>query len=579
MSARECALPLTLSLREREETSAIRSVMGRVIGACPTLLIVEDADAMDRASTRLTLDLMEAASRRPLSVVITARAEPWPDWRASHVSRVPLAPLNQAESEEWLRSRLVDIELPSDALEAMVAWAKGAPVLLELAAQRILLRTSSSMRELASALQALEHGDDDELQSTVDGVLRTNPRSVRQWIEFASVVGTRCPIEMISACLPVTSETEDMIRACCSTSLVTERNNQLVFRGEGIRSVVRSLMASEERDQYHRFAAAWFGEVEPQRACPEIVAQHLESSGAIVEAADQYERAAQDLFSRGLARAAASVFARASCLWERVGEIEARNRTALARVESLLRAGDGKLAAEEALRIESEPHSLDGLRARAVALSAVTEGNPDLACKALLRASEAAVDALDQLSWYYVESELTDLLRDNKRFADAETHAALAHELAMSLAEGARPGDREATERLSHAATSLAKVRAALARPVEGRTVLMRCLDYVSSRGDEASASRVLANLAHFFSTAGEPRTALDYAERSLALARRAGDRMAAGRVAINVGTYRSKLGDRVGAIEAFTLAKTLSQSIGWARGAKMAKDAVAQLG
>ena len=144
---------------------------------------------------------------------------------------------------------------------------------------------------------------------------------------------------------------------------------------------------------------------------------------------------------------------------------------------------------------------------------------------------------------------------------------------------GFRWHDRDATDRLSHAATALAKVRGGLGRPVDGRAVLMRCLDYVSARGDEASASRVLANLAHFFSTCGEPRTALDYAERALAQASRAGDRMAAARVAINVGTYRSKIGDRAGAKTAFVLAKEVSQSIGWARGAKMAKDALSQIG
>ena len=132
---------------------------------------------------------------------------------------------------------------------------------------------------------------------------------------------------------------------------------------------------------------------------------------------------------------------------------------------------------------------------------------------------------------------------------------------------------------MSQAASLLSKLRAALGRYDDAQTVLQSALESAASRGDEASASRVLANLAFIASCQNDVARAVELAQRALGFARKTGDRMAAARIAINIGSYHARLAQAAQATDSFMLAKSLCRSIGWKRGLELARESLRKLG
>jgi tetratricopeptide (TPR) repeat protein len=311
------------------------------------------------------------------------------------------------------------------------------------------------------------------------------------------------------------------------------------------------------------------------------VAAQLQAAGDLEASAKMFEHVAHDLMARSEARAAASLFKRAVSIWQLAHDNDATIQAGIGQAEALVQAGDGKGASDVLTRLERfGTVSAAGLRARIVSVIARSKGDLELAARTLIRASEIAIDSLDSIAWYQVEADLAQLLQEMSRPEEAEVHAALALELSISMldSDSGQSGIVEST-RVSQAASLLSRLRATLKRYDDAQTVLQSALERAASRGDEASASRVLANLAFIASCQNDVTKAVELAARALGFARKTGDRMAAARIAINIGSYHARLGHEPQAIDNFMLAKTLSRSIGWKRGLELAREALRKLG
>jgi tetratricopeptide (TPR) repeat protein len=210
---------------------------------------------------------------------------------------------------------------------------------------------------------------------------------------------------------------------------------------------------------------------------------------------------------------------------------------------------------------------------------ATAQGNWDTALQALLRASDAAVDTLDQQAWFEVELGLAELLFQREQFVEAEEHAAMALELSTALADSLE-GQASLVEssRIAQAATFLSRIRVARGRLREAREMLSLSLEHPAVGEDPGSSSRLLANLAYACAETGETEGSLSFAQGAFDLARTAGDRMAAARIAINLGAYQLRLGKTADALASFSRAKALARASGWARGVRLAKSAAARI-
>ncbi|MBI5534627.1 MAG: protein kinase [Deltaproteobacteria bacterium] len=573
VSGRASSLAVSLDVVEREEASSLRSFFGHVLATVPSVLFVEDADALDPGSAAFVLDLMESTQRHPVSVIVTARGEPWPEWKASNATRIPIGPLDDKHARSLVKDRLTGLDAPPEAIDAAVKACRGSPLMLDLCAQGMLVSAAERKGEPIAA------PSQESARTLVDTALRRLPKDARRWLQCAALAGVRTPMALLEEFAPPSIERAVLLRECAVTNLGRVEGEHLVFRNEGVRDLIAELVAERDRRDIHRFIAKWLSAVHPARAPYEVIATQFEACGDYRAAAEHFEHAARDLLERGEPRPAAALLKRASHAFQSAQDDQNALRVGLDHVEALLQTADGKAANDALARLERiGPVSASGLRARIFARVARAQGDPEIALKALLRAAEPSTGKIDPLAHFEVQTDVAALLQELGRVAEAEQHAEQAYELAIRIFEENEGLSMSDSLRTSQAAAFLARLRASMRRFADARAVLGGALDHAMSRSDEASASRVLANLAYVASCEGDLKTAAAQAERALASARVAGDRSAAARIAVNLGAYQVKLGDLAGAGETLVFAKALSRSIGWVDGETLARDALRRL-
>lgn len=563
---------------QREEAAALRAFVGRVLAAGPTLVVIEDADSMDRESLRLAQDLIELAAGSAMSVLVTGRVDPWPEMHLAHLVRFELKPLADDDARAMLRAALAGIEVPTEAVDMAVSWAKGSPLKLLLWAQALARQDAADREGQGRASTSVQQrlGSMSELVAVV---LRGVPPVARRWLQCAALAGGRVPVRMLSEWERPFAGSDEVLQACLSTGLVRVEGQHVAFVSEGLREVLAALAPESERAQTHAFIASWWQQSAGGTPL-EVVAAHLEAAGSLEQAAELWETDAADLVARGAFREGAALLARARRVWMHRGNVEAQKRVGLAQAEALLEAGDAKAASDALEQLERlGPLHAEGLQARVAAAIAASQGNSAQGLQALQRASEVAVDLLDSLAWYKVESRLAEVLLEQRQLEQAETHAALALELARSICDNTGEGASfKDSARVSLAASFLAKIRVQLGRVDEARPVLQHALDQAAMVGDEASASRLLAHLAHVSASKNDLEGALRLGQGALDYACKVGDRQAAARIAVNVASYQVRLGMTSAAVQSFTRAKELARAVGWNKGVRIARQGLRKL-
>jgi tetratricopeptide (TPR) repeat protein len=573
VAGRASGLALAPEVVEKEEAAALRTFFGRVLATVPGLLIIEDADALDPWSGALALDLLESTARHPVSVLVTARSEPWPEWTAPNAVRLRVGPLTEAQAGAMLRDRLVGAEPAPGILEAVNGHARGSPLVLELCARALLAgaegdQLTAAVGESSRALVALALG----------GV---SP-AARAWLHGAALAGVRAPVAMLQAWKPAppSSTPALLLRECAATGLARVEGDYLGFRNDGIREVIVGMVPERERRDTHRFIAEWLAAVHPARGASEVIAAQFEACGDLRRAAQHFEHAARTLLDRGVPDAAASLLKRAASVHLSARDHDSAMRVGLEHVRALLEAGDAPGAQEALARLERRGTvEAIGVRARVSALVANARGDTDAAVATLLLASGFDDPSVDLLARFEVETDAAELLRVAGRLPEAEEHAALAHRYATELlGEHQAAATAEDTARASQSASYLSRLLAHMGKFAEASQVLQGSLAEVTERGDDSAASRLLANLAFVASCEGKPADAAQHAERALVLSRGLGDRGAAARIAVNLAAYQVRLGNKADAIQTLLLARSLSRAVGWRRGVELAGDALARL-
>jgi len=113
-------------LRERASIpQALRMFLERLALRRPTLVIIEDVQWMDPDSREALEPLLEAASTRPLFLLVTARPET--DW-AGH--RLALAPLSEADSRALAAYALRAASLEPELADWLLERAEGNPLFI-----------------------------------------------------------------------------------------------------------------------------------------------------------------------------------------------------------------------------------------------------------------------------------------------------------------------------------------------------------------------------------------------------------------------------------------------------------------
>ena len=261
-------------------------------------------------------------------------------------------------------------------------------------------------------------------------------------------------------------------------------------------------------------------------------------------------------------------------------EVKATGQFAgFALVRALLDAGDTRGAKDQMTRLEHlGAAETPALQARLLARAARAEGDSELALRILSRVTVGRSPEIDLESSFEIESDLIELLVAEGRSNDAESHAAMAVQLAKTLYERAQGADDAPLVRLAKAAAKLARLRVASGRVSDAKAVLHEALEAAAARDNDACAARLLAAQAWVASREGLLDQAIELGDRALEHARRCGDRTASARIAANLGVWRTRAGDRDGARLHLELARRYARAMGWHKGTDLARNALREL-
>jgi class 3 adenylate cyclase/tetratricopeptide (TPR) repeat protein len=189
-------------LRRRVIIDAARDLLGRVVSARPTVLLLEDLHWIDGQSETAIEALMSLTAKQPLLVLLTWRTEDTPDWLSRlDVRRIWLRSLDADSANALLDSLLGREERLSELKGRILRHTGQVPLFIEEVARQLIDRgvTKSDADRFAEKAQ----WDALDIPPTVQGVIASRidrlPKEDKTLLQLASVVGPRVSPALLAA--------------------------------------------------------------------------------------------------------------------------------------------------------------------------------------------------------------------------------------------------------------------------------------------------------------------------------------------------------------------------------------------
>ena len=278
--------------QQRELT--IEALIGYLLGLArrrPLLLLIEDVHWAD-PTTREVLDrLVDCVRSERVLVLITARPEFSPGWRARpDVTLLPLAGLSQRETAELAGAIAGHAELPPDVFRQILERTDGVPLFVEELTKAVLERESG-------AVPATLH---DSLMARLDRV-----PAVKAVAQQASVIGREFSYDMLAGIDPQGEPgLQAALRQLVSAGLVSTRSTRsgatYTFKHALVRDAAYGSLLKSRRQNLHARIAEVFERGYPDVVArqPELVAHHLSEARLAERAAPYWQQAADDAARR-----------------------------------------------------------------------------------------------------------------------------------------------------------------------------------------------------------------------------------------------------------------------------------------
>jgi len=491
------------------------------------VIVVEDAQWTDEASTHLLERLARRCGERPWLLLVTRRAEA--RGFAPAVGRtVELGPMPTTELTELIHGATVSAPLRPHELELVVRRAGGNPLFAEE-----IIRAAREVGSFEAVPDSLEAA----LAARVDA-LDPGPRRV---LRYASVLGRGFSRRSLAGLLQAEGHALDAGTLARLEGFLESDGGGLRFRSGLLRRTVYEGLAFRLRARLHRQA----GEAIEQLARgPEEQADSLALHFSVAgdhERTWRYARIAAERAARAYANSdAARLYRMALDAARRLPEVVPGERASIwtERGNACLRAGlfeDALEAYREAYRLlDADPaRRAELLRLRAVArdrVGAFTQALRDVSMGTrLLRGidtPEARRTRARLASWAAMirigQERLRDALRQGLAAAEAARQA----------------GEREALAQALEVAGSAQAVLGA-----GGRTCLTEALRIYDELGDLSNAAMVRSNIGFGCCSEGRWQEAAGWFEQAQALLLKAGNHVGAANAAANCGELFAKQG------------------------------------
>lgn len=510
--------------RQDRTTAVVADIISRVLTE-PMLLLIEDAQWMDDASSHLLEHFADTAHQRPWAIVVTRRPGDG-GFRPEHGSTLTIG------------------ELPPPDAEQLIIDATRATPLRPHEINAITARTGGNPLFIAEVLRVVaETGSTDELPDSLGTLVSTSidalPTLTRRVLRYASVLGRSFRTSTVRAIL---EEDEDLeldaaTRALLGDFLEGAGSGRLQFRTAMVRDVAYDGLSFRRRTELHRRAAKAIAATasggDPESVADQlamhyslgndyentwtyarIAAHKAARSFANVEAAIQLERALEA--SRRLPELPVDGIANA---WVELGDVREQAGLYKAALDAYRRAhrlhrGDPMVEAELLLKRA-------GVRER--------EGSYSMALRESTQARHK-VDGLDDVRSKQTRARATAFqanvrLRQGRR-RDAYECANAAIEFAM---------DADERSALARAFSVMAWTQVMEGEP-GAADLCWRALNLYEEVGDLAGQNDMNNNLGYLAYFDGRWNDALDHYERSSEGAARLGNVVDAAYPEVNVG-------------------------------------------
>jgi class 3 adenylate cyclase/tetratricopeptide (TPR) repeat protein len=511
-------------IRRQMLNRILRLLFGALAERAPSVVVLEDLHWIDAASQEVLGEILADLPGLRLLVLAAQRPgsnAPWSEW--GWPERLTLRALEDEDAAVLAGAVLGGMNLSPNVEQYVAERAGGNPFFVEELLRA--LQEAGGLVERGGQVH-LVPGAAERLPSTLTEVLLARldrlESQVRSVAQVASVIGRSFAVRLLAQVMEREQTALEMpLTALQRAEIAFPRGGsdlEYVFKHVSMREVAYNTLVQKRRQQLHLATARAIAQLYPSDEYVEMIAYHYGKTEEHAEAAEWLERAADRAAAIYANESASNNYEEARRRLELCDADEAN----LARIDEklakvLMRAGDSEQVArvvEHAVDIYRRAGDLEGV-GRATALSPLDA--PE----------ERIQEAIEQLQWSGPSSALAAL------------HVALA---GWSFAHGKYPESLAAAEQAAKIAQALGDERALLT--AEGwRCVGLGNLGSVEEalavsegaipRAESLGAIDALPNLlnnASFYSTmTGRVHQGTAYAERTLEVVQRIGDRWGMG--------------------------------------------------
>ncbi|HEY3061223.1 MAG TPA: tetratricopeptide repeat protein [Chloroflexota bacterium] len=524
--------------------SILRLLVDRGSEHAPLVIVAEDLQWADSASTAVLTDLARELPKRACLFVVTARPEWTPPWPCE---RLELQPLGSTDVRALI-AQLIG-HAPDDALtEAILKRAEGNPLFVEEVARDVARGTSHSVPLT--------------VQKVIQARLDRLPPGPRNALQCAAVCGTTISHRVLERLTPRETLFDDVALLAQQGLLVPSsagRERSYAFRHALIQEVAYQGQLKSRRRVRHAQVAAAIEALYANRLDEFLseLALHYSRSDRddkalywLVRAADRARGLYANVEALSLYQAALSRTVdgaaplEAGTLLERIGEVHSLVG------EYDLAVGSFRAALE---RMGDVPNTAVARLWRKIGTAMLWQGSYAKAAQAFDRGL-AVLGQGDQIEAARIQVQIGSL--QFRRGDHAAARAGLSRVLDTTAILGADDVAAEALKHLGNVAVHTGDLKSAAAYNEQSREIYERLEDVLGLADSHA-------NLGIIHRRTGQWQRAMAEYEVALKLRERAGDLRGVVICHNNIAEVHRTLGDAEQAIPAYTRAFEMSQSFG----------------
>ncbi len=301
---------------------AVISLVSAMASEAPVLIGLDDLHWADPTTIDLLSLLIEEVPTIPICVVLTARPEFSPQWRAGSVTQIHLGRLQQEAVKQLVLHIANDKALPQAVVDKMIRRADGIPLFVEELTRTIL--ESGALEEHESSYRLVGTLSDLDVPPTLrDSLMARMDRlgPIKATAQLAAVIGREFDFGLLAKISPLDRDAlRDALSQLVRAEIIHRRRrldeDAYIFKHTLQREIAYESLLKSTRRKHHARIAEALEQHSPEVAStrPELLAYHHAGAQQMVEAATCIERAAQMALQR-FANVEATAHLRQALTW------------------------------------------------------------------------------------------------------------------------------------------------------------------------------------------------------------------------------------------------------------------------